>query len=64
MAKPKQDPLQAKLDALILQYEEDLESENYHSMIGVHQRIADSVTKHAGVKAAIAVLQDIGSLMC
>jgi hypothetical protein len=50
-----------KLERIVHKLHERAESENYHSMISVYSKLADSVTKHAGVEAAIKVMTDVSN---
>jgi len=50
---------ETKLAKIVRDLNERAESENAHSIGGLIDDVAQAVTKHAGVEAAIKVMQDI-----
>lgn len=48
-----------KLETIIRKLEEEAEDANYHSMVSMYQKIADSIVKHGGEAVAAKVMKDI-----
>jgi hypothetical protein len=53
----------SKLDKYIQKMEDKLEGDNYHSMIGIHRRIANVLLLWVSERVALKILQTIGSLI-